>query len=151
MPSFRLIELPHNFKLVDFLYDDAYFQRSPANFWDIANPTDFDTFLHFSGCLCDHVSDCPIINRKHYYFRHPHAGLVLVDLYGELNFDPNEPLSLLHLSLRSAREIIRSWCNRSVLLQNYHYIHFKILLDFLLSFCNIPKFQKSTLTLWTSV
>ena len=139
MPSFRLIELPHNFKLVDFLYDDAYFQRSPANFWDIANPTDFDTFLHFSGCLCDHVSDCPIINRKHYYFRHLHAGLVLVDLYGELNIDPNEPLSLLHLSLRSAREIIRSWCNRSVLLQNYHYIHFKIWLDFLLSFCNISK------------
>ena len=47
LTSFRLSGLPHiNFKLVDFLYDDPYFQRSSANFWDVANPTDFDTYLH---------------------------------------------------------------------------------------------------------
>jgi len=36
-------------------------------------------------------------------------------------------------------EIIRSWCNRSVFLQNYNYIHFKILQYFLFSSFNIPK------------
>ena len=76
MASFRLIGLHHiDFKLVDFLYDDVYFQRSPANFWDIANPTDFDAYLHSPDCLCHQVSDCPIIDRKHFYFWHPHAGM----------------------------------------------------------------------------
>lgn len=140
MATYRLIDLPHNFKLVDFLYDDAYFQRSRANFWDFANPTDFDCYLHFPDCLCDQVIDCPIVNRKHFYFWYSPVGFVLVDLYGELNSDQNEPFSLMHISLRCARETIRSWCNRSVFMQNYHYIHFKILQDFLLSSFNIPKY-----------
>jgi len=123
------------------MYDDAYFQRSRANFWDIANPTYFDTYLHFSDCLCDQVSECPIINRKHFLFSASPRWPCFSRLIWRVKFWPKRVfVSFAPVHAKCKGNYNRSWCNRSIFLRNYHYIHFKILQDFLFSSFNIPKY-----------
>jgi len=129
-------------EVCDILYDLDGWQGYNVYRESYEHPTvdDFETYAHYQNCGCEQMSrqDIPLIFRRYFYFTNQYDTLELVDLYSDVDNDPNKPCTLQELSIIMARERLKFWLNYKMSLFSYHYYDFVKLQNILLTTIGIP-------------
>ena len=124
-------------EVCDILYDLDGLQGYNVYRERYEHPTidDFENYVHYQNCGCEQMSrqDIPIIFRRYFYFTNRYDNLELVDLYSDVEYDPNEPRTLQELSIIMARKRLKFWLNYKMSLFSYHYCDFVKLQNTLLT------------------
>jgi len=102
---------------------------------DLGPKSHWTTNAHYQNYGCEQISseDIPIIFWRYFYVTNRYDNLELVDLYSDVENDPNKPRTLQELSIIMARERLKFWLNYKMSLFSFHYCDFVKLQNTLLT------------------
>jgi len=102
---------------------------------DLGPKSHWTTNAHYQNYGCEQISseDIPIIFWRYFYVTNRYDNLELVDLYSDVENDPNKPRTLQELSIIMARERLKFWLNYKMSLFSFHYCDFVKLQNILLT------------------